>query len=346
MIMEKPVIDFSKWNPQTPTPAKAQQTEKKESWEELTKQYRIDLTQDYPEPNYLIKIGDVPTIPTGDIQAIKAKSKNGKSYVASIFAAAILGNVEFGLSSLTDEASVLYFDTEQNPRNTARIVRRIHQLCEWSITDNSWERFQAFSLRGYPASGRLELILHVVDEFQPAAIFIDGIADLVASCNDEETAVKLMDDLGKLANDYDCAVIGVLHTNKAADDNNMKGHLGTMLLQKSSDVFHVLKDDAVFNVDQTDTRNAPTPSFSFALDDAAIPVPVADKEQRERKRMRDAYWIFFEHSTTIKATTAQITQWTEKYFDCKERKAKELIKQAVEWLVLTQPERGVYKLLS
>ena len=44
MIMEKPVIDFSKWNPQTPTPAKAQQTEKKESWEELTKQYRIDLT--------------------------------------------------------------------------------------------------------------------------------------------------------------------------------------------------------------------------------------------------------------------------------------------------------------
>lgn len=345
MIMEKPVIDFSKWNP-NPPPAPAQQGERRESWADLLEKYRIDITQDYPEPNYLIKIGDVPTIPTGDIQAIKAKSKNGKSYVASIFAAAILGNVEFGLSSLTDEASVLYFDTEQNPRNTARIVRRIHQLCEWSITENSWERFQAFSLRGYPASGRLELIQHVVDEFQPAAIFIDGIADLVDSYNDEETAVKLMDDLGKLAIDYDCAVVGVLHTNKAADDNNMKGHLGTMLLQKSSDVFHVLKDGALFNVEQTDTRNAPTPSFSFGLDDAAIPVPVADKEQREREKMKDAYGIFFEHSTTITATTAEITRWTEKFFDCKERKAKELIKQAVEWLVLAQPQRGAYKLLS
>lgn len=43
MITEnKPVIDFSKWNP-CPMPAPAQQGERRESWADLLEKYRIDL---------------------------------------------------------------------------------------------------------------------------------------------------------------------------------------------------------------------------------------------------------------------------------------------------------------
>jgi hypothetical protein len=54
MIMEEPVIDFSKWNPQTPTPAKAQQTEKKESWEEheFNDTQEVTMLDDIPSDRY------------------------------------------------------------------------------------------------------------------------------------------------------------------------------------------------------------------------------------------------------------------------------------------------------
>lgn len=88
--------------------------------------YAIDLTKNYPEPQYLITQDGIGTIPRGDLQAIKVKSKNGKSYLASIFAASILGSEAFGFRPCETEAKVLYVDTEQNKLNTARIMRRIH----------------------------------------------------------------------------------------------------------------------------------------------------------------------------------------------------------------------------
>ena len=47
--------------------------------------YKIDLAKTYSEPSYLVKSGGVGTIPRGDIIAVKAKSKHGKTFLCSIF---------------------------------------------------------------------------------------------------------------------------------------------------------------------------------------------------------------------------------------------------------------------
>lgn len=44
-------------------------------------EYQVDLGTEYEEPKYILKLDNVGTFPRGDIQAIKAKSKNGKSFV-------------------------------------------------------------------------------------------------------------------------------------------------------------------------------------------------------------------------------------------------------------------------
>jgi RecA-family ATPase len=245
----------------------------------------IDLSKDYPQPKYLLYQSDVGTFPRGDIQAIKAKSKNGKSYLCSIFIASVLGNKDFQFESKENNLVVIYFDTEQNARNTASLVRRVHAMLHWDCKTNH-EGFCAFALREKPISERLSIIEDVISKRKPLIVFIDGIADLIENFNDVEQSTDLINELMKVSSSNDCCVCCVLHTNKAKDDSGMKGHLGTMLLQKSSDVFEVKKSDDTFNVTETDCRNLSIEDFAFCIDEHGIPYKTNTiKETNEQQKV-------------------------------------------------------------
>ncbi len=248
--------------------------------------YLIDLAKAYPEPRYTLQLNDVGTLPLGDLAAIKAKSKNGKSYLCSIFMASLLGDERFGLISQMEQPTVIYIDTEQNERNTARVARRVHTLLGWPTNFNN-ERFVAYSLRSMADEERLPFITLTVEKWKPQAVVIDGVADLIANFNDVEQSARLILDLMRLSANNDCCIICVLHENKSKDDTGMKGHLGTLLLQKCSDVFQVKKDGLTFQVAQTESRNEPVAGFSFLIDGLGIPYPgqapgVVRLEEKER----------------------------------------------------------------
>ena len=81
--------------------------------------------------------------------------------------------------------------------------------------------------------------------------------------------------------EFNLSIIFVLHTNKSKEDNNMKGHLGTMAVQKCSDVFEVVKNVATFNVSVSECRNIPISEFSFILDNDGIPHSSATVRQAQ-----------------------------------------------------------------
>jgi len=235
-------------------------------------EYEICLAEKLAEPIFTVKSLGAGAFPLGDLQAIKAKSKSGKTYAASIIAAVVLG-VDFGtLKAGVEGARVLFFDTEQNKLNTAKVMRRIHSLLGWGDTENT-DRLHVYSLRRMDLAVRCEYIAAKVQEYRPTAVIIDGIADLILNFNDVEESSRLIDWLMKLSADNNCAVITVLHENKSKDDNGMKGHLGTLLLQKSSDVFQCGKGNGVFTVTETDSRNLPIEDFSFFIDGHGVPHP-------------------------------------------------------------------------
>lgn len=248
------------------------------------KQYEIDISEDYPEPSYLMEGAGIGTIPRGDIIAVKAKSKNGKTFLASIFAATILG-AEWGqLRGREHGCSVMYADTEQNTPNVARVGRRIHQLCGWSVERKN-TRLTIFALRQMDMNKRWAFIERKVCENRPDCLIIDGIADLIADFNDIGASNGIIGSLMQLSAKRNMAIIFILHTNKNKDDNNMKGHLGTLAVQKCSDVFSVEKVGDVFNVTETECRNLPLKDFSFSLDADGLPIPFATpQESREEKR--------------------------------------------------------------
>lgn len=83
---------------------------------------------------------------------------------------------------------------------------------------------------------------------------------------------EIINYLMRLSAENDVAIVNVLHTNKRKDDSDMKGHLGTLLLQKASDVFEVKKNDGIFNVTESDCRNVSIPDFSFSIGADGVPI--------------------------------------------------------------------------
>lgn len=124
---------------------------------ETSEAYEIDITQVYPEPRFTVRLNGVGTLPRGDIQAVKAKSKNGKSFLCTVFVASVMGCKDFQFEAVEDGAKVLYFDTEQNERNTAALAKRVYSLMKWSTERNN-EHFKAYSLRSAAISERLPII--------------------------------------------------------------------------------------------------------------------------------------------------------------------------------------------
>lgn len=236
-------------------------------------EWSVDLAKPCPGPTFLLSQDGVGFMPRGDLQAIKAKSKSGKSLLSAVLAASVLGCAAFGISSCCGQDGVVYFDTEQHPRSTMRLVRRIHAMLGWH-TDRNNPRLAAYCLRAMPMAERLPFIRRTVERARPAAVFIDGVADLLADFNEVGQSTALIGELMRLSAGADCAVCCVLHTNKGDGDHGMKGHLGTLLLQKASEVFEVTRRADDFVVEQTDCRNRPVAPFAFSITDSGVIMPV------------------------------------------------------------------------
>ena len=232
-------------------------------------------------------------MPLGDIQGIKAKAKQGKTLTESVFMAAILIGRCLGITSNVTNAKVLFFDTEQHQRSTAKVVERVHKLCGWDVHKN-YDNFSAFSLRSMDIKERLPYILKKIAAKKPHVVFIDGCRDLLHDFNNIEESSNVINTLMKASEECNTAIVNVLHTNKGKEDSNMRGHLGTELLNKCSDVWEVKKDGLIFKVEETDCRNIPTDNWCFTLDESGIPIqldiePELSKEEIQMNKMKENF---------------------------------------------------------
>ena len=224
-----------------------------------TDDYFVDITKDYLEPPFLFYKDSVGFMPCGDISAVKAKSKNGKSHFCAILAAALLGGRTFDVGTQDDARSVLWCDTEQ-----AYVLAGLP-------TDRQDSRIRVIYLRPKTPKERMRIINREAKRLRPTLVIIDGVADVCENFNDVSESGETINVLMRISAELNCHILCVLHENKSKDDEGMKGHLGTLLLQKASDVWQVKKDGDVFTATQTDTRNQPCDPVSFKLDENGVP---------------------------------------------------------------------------
>lgn len=270
--------------------------ERRKRLEEL-RQYWLDPREDYPEPYYMLEYNGVPFSTIGGIQAISGQKKNGKSFVLTQLMAAILGNgaertlrflpglkvPERTIEYLGHEPRVLYVDTEMEKLNSAKVLRRVHWLCEWDMKQPN-ERFSVLWLKNMPHDEteqahkrRWRLIRNAIEEVSPDIVFIDGIRDLLSSINDEQTAVEILSQMATMAEERRMCIWNALHQNPRfnsdGEDSKMRGWTGTELGNKVSDTFISIKsknaNGVTFTVKQQDARGKDVDDWKYEITDDA-----------------------------------------------------------------------------
>jgi RecA-family ATPase len=307
---------------------------------------RILLGDTFSAPHYLLTeiATGIGCLPTSDIHAEKGKQKSGKSNLNVIFLASLFGCHDFGFSSNMENPKALYFDTEQAKINSQMLLRKIHKLCNWSFEDA--EKMQMFNLREIDMENRFSFIAEKVKKEKPDMVIIDGAVDLIADFNDIAESQQIIGKLMRLSSSCDCAIINVLHENKSKDDKNMRGHLGTMLVQKCSDCYEVVKSGAperpIFNVEVSDCRNRPIEGFSFVLDALGTPQPTISQHDMKINAMRAKFAAAFGDNDMLEKST--LTHRLEETEGIKERGARYMIEKAINNQIITVNINGYLEL--
>ena len=296
--------------------------------------YLLDLSADTADTRFLFNIGGVSTIPAGELIGIKGRAKMGKSQFAYYLAGVMLAGEQRGnVSPLVKQGKILVFDTEQSRASLQKCCRRALQLAGRAMSAN-YDDFMPFTMRSLTPEERRQSIAQAIATEHPDVVVIDGIRDLLHNFNDLNESSDVIQWLLTLTAEHGCTILCVLHQNKAKDDGNMRGHLGTELLNKLTDCFEVDKKDGCFTVTCTDSRNVPCPDVSFTIDIGGCfkcEIGQAVGNEREAK-MRHALELCFSKQAALRygdlvaayTLEAAVTDRTAKSH-IKEAKAKDFI---------------------
>ena len=245
-----------------------EEEQQRERLRQVLRMTRIRTDTEVPPEEYALEVEGKGIFARRDIHAIKAKQKAGKTTALKVCMAALLRGEVFRVKSLLERPRIVYFDTEQSRTDTKLILEDVARLTGLGpeVIDS---QVALYSLRRCDREDLYPLLGQAIADEKPDVVFIDGIVEFVASFNDESESKQLIHDMLKLSDDSNCAIVCVLHTNKADEDHNMRGHLGTMLAQKASTVLECKKErgSSVITVSCSEARHQEMPDWSITFDE-------------------------------------------------------------------------------
>ncbi len=270
---------------------------------------RILPDSDIPDEQFTFEVDNKGFFAIGDIHGLKAKAKQGKTTILKVLVSALILGLFFRVKACIKSPKILYFDTEQKLADVHRIICDIKEMTNIGL-DYLREHVFLYPLR----SRSYETLIHdlelMIREVNSNIAFLDGIVDFIANFNDVETSRQLIYDLQNMAQKYNCAIVCVLHENKSADDENMRGHLGTMLEQKSGTILQARKSKTgLISVSCPSSRHGDMPTWNIRYDsngkiiDADAEYDAQKKQEAERKAEQKARKKTEETQTMINVIT-------------------------------------------
>ena len=241
----------------------------------LLEQLRITPEKQLKPMEFLFRLFGKPCFPRRELVAITGKAKSGKTFVTSMLMACCQVNEVLAFQRICDEPlRVLWYDTEQSDESTQDILKnRIIPMMSYGndetapLSSSFWGKRpvgpsgrgaggEAFNVRAVEWKQRRALLLEAIKRCKPDLVIVDGIRDLVNDINDGVLAQEVMEELLHLATQHDCCIVCVLHQNKSGEDHNLRGWIGTELMNKAFEVYSCEKllPQRIFSLEQTLTR--------------------------------------------------------------------------------------------
>jgi hypothetical protein len=225
------------------------------------------------KPKLRVWLGGAQVATSGNLSALIAQAKAGKSTVVGAIISAFLGASEaesFGFKAANAEGfAVLHFDTEQSLWDSDQLIRRAMARAR-TTTLPGW--FQSYRLAGLQPKQVRECINRAVARAARtcgglALVIIDGVADAVVDVNDPDEANPYVAELHGLAIARDCPILSIIHQNpsnglkpKSPESAKARGHLGSQLERKCESNIYITKNDDGVSVLWSDKmRGAPIP---------------------------------------------------------------------------------------
>ena len=268
--------------------------------------YRITPDKQLPKMDFLFRLFGKPCFPRRELVAITGKAKSGKTFVSSMLMA--VGSLtpdpspkgegsicQLPLKRIREEPlHVLWYDTEQSDESTQdilnnRIIPMMSNGNDATTPLALWRGAggEAFNVRGVAWKERRSLLCEAVTRCKPDLVIVDGIRDLVNDINDGVLAQEVMEELLHLATEAECCIACVLHQNKGGEDHNLRGWIGTELMNKAFEIYSCEKmmPQRIFKLEQTQTRkyDIERPMY-YEVNDDGLPVTCGEPSTVEGER--------------------------------------------------------------
>lgn len=225
------------------------------------------------KPKLRVWLGGSQICTSGNLSALIAQAKAGKSTVVGAILAAFLGaddDEALGFKAANPEGfAVLHFDTEQSNYDSDQLIRRSMARAGVQVVPR-W--FLSYRLAGLQPKQVRTCIQRAIARAAKAfgglaLIVIDGVADAVVDVNDPGECNPYIAELQGTAIDRDCPILVIIHQNpqgaiksKGPESAKARGHLGSQLERKCESNIYISKTDEGVSVLWSDKmRGAPIP---------------------------------------------------------------------------------------
>jgi len=280
----------------------------------LLKERRFDASVTPPQVEQRFSIGDNTIATVGNLVVIGALEKSGKTAAVSGLLASPMnpsGDTLGFNSSNESGGALIHIDTEQSLADAHRLGQRV--LRRAGLADPPrW--FYSYAMVGQPLhilrqaiSDSLKIGLKECGSIH--SLVLDGLADFIASPNDETESNALVADLHRLAIEYSCVIVCVIHFSPGTEKT--RGHLGSQLQRKAETNLCLTKDaDDVVSIHTERSRNCVIrkgtgPSFAWSSEHGmhmSVAVRSDHKASEKARHLRElAEDVFGEHEAFTEA---------------------------------------------
>lgn len=253
---------------------------------------RITAEKDIPNPPPVITIGGAAVGAIGNITAISAAAKAGKTAVAGVLLAGSIstdgyidGFPDLKIEPNVNKKAVVHLDTEQSEPDQQYMVKTVLKRAGLRSTPDHYRAYNIMSLS-------LDNYQQVTSEICEACnreydgihlILIDGGADFIASVNDESASTRIVQFFRHLSQRYSCPVVVIVHQNPGSDKE--RGHFGSEIQRRCYGLLTITREGDISTLQAKMLRKAgngdvPLIHFTYSKEKGYhIPTEVANPDE-------------------------------------------------------------------
>lgn len=237
-----------------------------ETWKQRVKaDMRADPTKPKDVPAPVLLLRDECILRRQRIVLITGCAGSRKTSALTLLCSAMQG------SSLTTEMTApgslkgLYFDTEQNPDQTDRVINRVIKATGKTFDTIGLEVYNLLEL---PRQMIAPMIEELAKESRPDYIIIDNTTDTVETTMDDAVAEQAGYQFRQIAKKYNLCLIGVVHSNEGKGDGTPRGWIGKELLRRADVLLFLTNKGDYSTASFKKFRDGKAPAeFSVYIDD-------------------------------------------------------------------------------